>query len=322
MKISYKNAKAPSLMKSGVMLDDAILEYPSVQDLYDSVREHTHWSNIADSLGSMGDNWFGIPGIDEYNCEKVLHQYMTDGYGEDYQRVADYGEPHSPQLGRVEPSLAGGVVNVPLYLSGDPACMMAPITQDRPVDSLAITVPGSCIFHVSAEQMLLRAAAIASYVPVLLDHGISVYVYSYMASELQGCREHRNELQLSLVKVFSTDRAFDPAEVFLGCGSPVFNRFLGFSHTDALTAEFGYSPTKLFGNGYGMPFSIGGGSTNKESKHKKINDLRERVEMLLPTTHVVHMPDMGGDNFRDARWHYDYVKGHIEKYLDDYGMVW
>ena len=321
MKLSHKQVAVPSLMPKGIMWNDQIIEFPNVQDMHDTVHPHTDWS----STGERSGDWLSIDGYDPHNRREELPKYVRKGYGADEVLLHNFGAPAALQLGRVEPSMAGGTVNVPLYLSGDPQCMMAPVIQDKPVDSLSITVPGIYSANISGRQMKLRAAAIAGYLPKLIDHGISVHLYSYIALKPSGYdygTSGNERMHFAITKVFSTDHAYDPAEVFLGCGSPVFGRYLAFAEVNWICNQMS-EPRHINFENYGYPFSIGGGSRLKKGAYKEINLLRERVEMIMPTTHVIHMPDSGNCYDPDGygiQWHYDFVSSHIEKYLGEQGM--
>lgn len=315
MIIPHSQLKVPSLCKKGALVEDSIFIFPSVEDMLDTVQAAPIQYGEILLLGHRNEGWFGMEDV----TRDKLDGYIRHGYGDDDDSIIDWGAPFSEQLGRIEPAVAGGVVNIPLYLSGDPACMMAPIIQDRPVDSLTITVPG--VFHagVHAHAAEKRAAAIASYIPSLLDRGISTHIYGYCAV-FDGARE---QLFLALTKVFSTDHAFDRAEVFLGCGSPVFCRYLCLMLMQYEADKLDTTVDSKFGP-YGYPVSLGAGSLNKSKSKSDLRRIVEeataRVESLLPTTHVIHMPELTDANDKDAEWHYLYVRDTIDRFLRDNGL--
>lgn len=144
-------------------------------------------------------------------------------------RVIGDVRPLTDDVRQLSPSLMGGVVNVPAYLSGRPDSMLMhrrtrKITTKR---VLSVLVDAGANSHVSADHMLRRSAAVGALMEVVQRLGLSLSID--LTSPIKD-RGHRHNIVLRL---HPAGGHFDLDVMMFCLGHPAFHRYLWFSHRHA-----------------------------------------------------------------------------------------
>jgi len=147
--------------------------------------------------------------------------------------------------------VTGDVVDMDLFLTGEPECMISYPLQPREVASVSIMVPICYSSMVDAESAKKRALAVAGAIEDFRFRGIMVTVYAYLC--IAG---KRDKLAVSLVKLADSRYAFDQGRVTYGAGHPTMLRQLMFAFEDGWNSEDHTTFDVRGGRGY-PPYCLG-----------------------------------------------------------------
>jgi hypothetical protein len=154
-----------------------------------------------------------------------------EGWGEGAVRVArlrDRINASAPVERRLRKfNVAGGLVDVPRYLSGDPRCMRdldSIKSRRRPVITLVNNIAGLC--NVPDQAFANKAAVVASVVDAIEGAGYSCEVIGVAPSK--GC-EDSNWLCAMAFLVKEAGYALDVGKLAFGLGHTIMWRGLGFA---------------------------------------------------------------------------------------------
>ena len=147
--------------------------------------------------------------------------------------------------------VAGDVVDIDLYLTGEPECMISYPLQERKVSSISIMVPICYSSAVDEATARMRGLAVAGAIEDFRFRGITVNVYAYL------CISGRDQrLAVTLVKLADSRYAFDQGRVTYGAGHPTMLRQLFFAYEDGWSKDDKSTFGIPGGRGY-SPYCLG-----------------------------------------------------------------
>lgn len=139
--------------------------------------------------------------------------------------------------------VAGVIPDIGAYMSGDPECMLNPVSGEIPRKRVKIILPLGVPSSVAAPVAGLYAIAAGSIIRSLEATGLGVAVSAINASRYSG-KLYANEILLrGYGDVLDMDR------LVFACGHPVFNRRLCFAWPEA---HVQYVPVTVASYGYAV----------------------------------------------------------------------
>jgi hypothetical protein len=147
-------------------------------------------------------------------------------------------------------SVAGGIVNVPSYLGGDPECMIdfPPVEQSRMGRVVKVLVNMSASAHVAAEDMKRRGIMTVCLVDALHKLGVGVEVWAEMPYAYKGV--DKGDVYSQLVRIHDSSEMLDIDNLMFAICHPSMLRRIGFSLMEQSAWKHAGS---VVGHGYGYP---------------------------------------------------------------------
>ena len=204
------------------------MSLPTHIDRFDSLSDFTEWCSTAEPRSGGSDHWSGTPSHD------AALRLAKDGW-HDIRHLVDATRSivmdkvsevvqftHAPIM-----SVAGAVVDMGVYMTGHPECMIAfdPEPENKPEKVLRIVMDPGASARYKAGWMANRGGAVASLLEILqmLGHSLEIYVVSPVVGVIRG------KIHTPLITAHKAGTVCDIDALMFACGHPSMLRRLIFS---------------------------------------------------------------------------------------------
>ena len=203
------------------------MSLPTHIDRFDSLSDFTEWCSTAEPRSGGSDHWSGTPSHD------AALRLAKDGW-HDIRHLVDATRSivmdkvsevvqftHAPIM-----SVAGAVVDMGVYMTGHPECMIAfdPEPENKPEKVLRIVMDPGASARYKAGWMANRGGAVASLLEILqmLGHSLEIHIVSPVQGVTAG-------IHTPLIAAHKAGTVCDIDALMFACGHPSMLRRMIFT---------------------------------------------------------------------------------------------